>query len=89
MTGRAYLRFDRQRHIHLDEDEEVEAIAGLKALSDGPTVLGATTSFAASVDEGANVTDAWDFGNGALGSGANVTHRCITTEGIRHVTTGL
>lgn len=51
-----------------------EAIAGLTAASDSPTLLGHATHFTATVTAGSNVTYAWDFGDGAAGSGFAATH---------------
>jgi hypothetical protein len=51
-----------------------DAIAGLQASSNSPTVLGSPTTFAASVSAGANVTFAWDFGDSGTGTGATPSH---------------
>jgi uncharacterized repeat protein (TIGR01451 family) len=51
-----------------------EIISGLVVVNDSPTVLGDTTSFTATVAAGSDVTYAWTFGDGELGSGAVVTH---------------
>jgi hypothetical protein len=50
------------------------AISGLQAGSNGPTNLGNTTTFTATIGAGTNVTYAWDFGDGMTGSGAVVAH---------------
>ncbi|MBP7694662.1 MAG: tandem-95 repeat protein, partial [Anaerolineales bacterium] len=50
------------------------AIAELTAASDGPTVVGAATNFTATLTAGSNVSYAWDFGDGAAGSGATASH---------------
>ncbi|MBX3000054.1 MAG: PKD domain-containing protein [Caldilineaceae bacterium] len=47
-------------------------IAGLSATSDGPTLLGQSTSFTATVSAGSNITYTWDFGDG-VGTGSGVT----------------
>jgi PKD repeat protein len=49
-------------------------ISGLQASSNSPTNLGNTTTFTATIGDGTDVTYAWDFGDGAIGSGANVAH---------------
>jgi hypothetical protein len=51
-----------------------EAISGLEATNDGPTVLGQATTLTATVMAGTNVTYAWAFGDGEFGVGAAVTH---------------
>jgi PKD repeat protein len=51
-----------------------EAISGLAAVNDSPTALGQPTTFTATIAAGTHVTYAWDFGDGAAGSGAVVTH---------------
>jgi uncharacterized repeat protein (TIGR01451 family) len=51
-----------------------EPILGVIATNDSPTVLGDPTTFTATVTAGSNVTYAWDFGDGAFGRGAVVTH---------------
>jgi hypothetical protein len=48
-----------------------EAIAGLAAANDGPTLLGTPTQLSASVSAGSNVTYSWDFGDGSIGSGSS------------------
>lgn len=50
------------------------AIAGLEATYSGTTVAGRTVNFAATVAAGSNVRFAWDFGDGATGSGPTVSH---------------
>jgi parallel beta-helix repeat protein len=51
-----------------------EAIVGLTAGNNSPTILGSGTTLTVSVDAGSNVTYLWDFGDGAFGSGAVVQH---------------
>lgn len=51
-----------------------EAISGLSATNNGPTTLGMTTTLTATISGGTNVSFTWDFGDGATGSGAVVTH---------------
>ncbi len=50
------------------------AIEGLSAANDSPTTLGWPTAFTATVTSGTNVTYAWAFGDGQVGSGATVSH---------------
>lgn len=50
-------------------------IVGLSAANDGPTLLGSHTGFSASVSAGSNVAYTWDFGDGAIDSGALVIHQ--------------
>ena len=51
-----------------------QAIAGLEATNDGPTVAGAATNFEATIQAGTNVTYAWDFGDGtAVMTSTNTT----------------
>ncbi|MFZ0548699.1 MAG: PKD domain-containing protein, partial [Candidatus Promineifilaceae bacterium] len=51
-----------------------EAISGLMAFNDGPTQLGATTTFTAVISSGTNVSYTWDFGDGGLATGPIVSH---------------
>jgi PKD repeat protein len=51
-----------------------EAIAGLEATSDSPTVLGDPTTLTATITAGTNVTYTWGLGDGEFGSGAVVAH---------------
>jgi PKD repeat protein len=55
-----------------------EAIIGLEAANDGPTLLGNLTQFSASLSTGSNVTYEWDFGDGEGDSGAAVSHQYIS-----------
>ncbi len=50
------------------------ALSGLAATNSGPTVLGASTSFAASAQAGTGLTYNWQFGDGGQASGASVAH---------------
>jgi PKD repeat protein len=52
-----------------------EAIAGLSAVNDGPTLLGTATQLTATISGGSNVTYNWDFGDSTNGSGASVPHQ--------------
>jgi uncharacterized repeat protein (TIGR01451 family) len=51
-----------------------EAISGLVATNDSPTLLGNSTTLTASVATGDNVVYAWAFGDGTAGSGAVMSH---------------
>jgi len=52
-----------------------EPILGLDAVSDGPSTLGDTTSFTATLTAGTNVTYTWDFGDGSPAAhGPSVAH---------------
>jgi ELWxxDGT repeat protein len=55
-----------------------DAIAGLTAVNDSPTILGQPTIFTATITAGTNVTYAWDFGDGASGSGPVASHTYAT-----------
>jgi PKD repeat protein len=50
------------------------AILGLVATNDSPTGPGDTTTLTATVSSGSHVSYTWLFGDGAIGSGAIVTH---------------
>lgn len=50
------------------------AIAGLSATNDSPTLLGEATTLTATITAGSNVAYTWDFGDGATGSGPEVSH---------------
>ncbi len=54
--------------------EGPSAINGLTASSSSPTPLGNPTFFAASITAGSNVTYAWSFGDGAIGTGKTISH---------------
>jgi hypothetical protein len=49
-------------------------IVGLAAVNDSPTRLGALTMLTATITGGSNVNYTWAFGDGAIGSGATVSH---------------
>jgi hypothetical protein len=51
-----------------------QAIAGLVATNDGPTLLGDLTALTATITAGSNVSYTWTFGDDTAGSGAVVTH---------------
>jgi uncharacterized repeat protein (TIGR01451 family) len=51
-----------------------EAIAGLHAANDSPTLLGNLTILTATVTAGSNVTYTWALGDGAFGDGMVVSH---------------
>jgi PKD repeat protein len=49
-------------------------ISGLTVGNDGPTPLGQTTTFTATVEGGSVITFTWDFGDGTAGSDSYITH---------------
>lgn len=49
-------------------------ISGVMAAHDGPTALGATTHFTATLLDGTAVSFVWDFGDGQTGMGQTVAH---------------
>ena len=51
-----------------------EAISGLTAVNDSPTIEGAVTNLTATVASGSDVTYSWDYGDGTGGSGTAVSH---------------
>jgi hypothetical protein len=51
-----------------------EAISGLVASNNGPTLLGSTTQLTATITSGSNVTYQWDFNDGTTGSGEEAFH---------------
>jgi PKD repeat protein len=51
-----------------------QAIAGLVAVNDSPTLLGESTMLTATVVSGTNVIFTWDLGDGSVVSGAVVSH---------------
>ncbi|MCL4872140.1 MAG: PKD domain-containing protein [Anaerolineae bacterium] len=51
-----------------------EAIIGLTAVNDSPTLLGNGTVLSASVVMGSNIVYIWDLGDGTILSGATITH---------------
>jgi hypothetical protein len=51
-----------------------EAIDGLGATNDSPTVLGSPTTLTATVSAGSNVSYTWAFGDGEFGAGDLVAH---------------
>ncbi|MCA9982008.1 MAG: PKD domain-containing protein, partial [Anaerolineales bacterium] len=48
--------------------------SGLSVLNNSPTLLGTATSFTATVQSGNSLVYAWAFGDGQVGSGAQVSH---------------
>lgn len=52
----------------------VEAIDGLSAVNDSPTLLGETTTLTATITSGTMVTYTWAFGDGQIGMGPVVGH---------------
>ena len=50
------------------------SITGLTAVNSSPTIIGDSTAFTATIGSGTNVVYAWDFGDGATGSGATASH---------------
>jgi len=62
-----------ERYIQVQDCLNV-AISGLTATSDSPTILGNATHLTATVTGGTNLTFAWDFGDGQIGTGALPTH---------------
>jgi len=71
-----------------------QAIVGLIAVNDSPTILGQTTFFTATA-MGSNITYAWDFGDGRTGNGSTTsnvyaavglyTARVTATNGVSQV----
>jgi PKD repeat protein len=51
-----------------------EAISGLAASNDSPTMLGLTTTLTAAVESGTNVNYSWDLGDGTTAEGAVASH---------------
>jgi YVTN family beta-propeller protein len=51
-----------------------EAIMGLAAANDSPTVIGSNTHLTATITAGTNVTYTWAFGDGTGGNGMTATH---------------
>ncbi len=62
-----------------------EAITGLRAVNDSPTLLGRATTLTATLVSSSNVTYSWDFGDGTGSSGAMVGH-VYTATGVYAVT---
>jgi len=52
-------------------------ISGLQAANDSPVPVGQPVDFAATVAGGDNVAYTWSFGDGATGSGANLSHAYV------------
>jgi PKD repeat protein len=52
-----------------------QAISGLAALAGSPAAVDEPLAFTATAAAGTNVLFAWDFGDGATGAGANISHR--------------
>jgi len=70
-----YLAF-RYEGDYADEwyIDAVQVTAELIVTNDGPTALGRSTVFTASVATGTDITYTWDFGDGGTGYGTVVTH---------------
>jgi CSLREA domain-containing protein len=51
-----------------------QPVSGLIAMNNSPTHLGSATAFTATIMTGSSVAYTWNFGDGALGSGANASH---------------
>ncbi|MGD8795039.1 MAG: PKD domain-containing protein, partial [Anaerolineae bacterium] len=64
-----------------------EAIAGLEATNDSPTILGSATTCTATITAGSNVTYTWAFGDGAYGWGDVVLHTYPGVGGYTAVVT--
>jgi chitodextrinase len=59
----------------VNQDCQGDAINGLTATNDGPTLLGSATQLIASISGGSSVSYSWDFGDGSSGTGAVITHQ--------------
>jgi subtilisin-like proprotein convertase family protein len=64
-----------------------EAIAGLSAANDSPTVLGTATLLTATIAVGSNVTYTWACGDGDSGSGVHLAHTYPAAGEYRAVVT--
>ncbi len=56
-----------------------EAITGLAAENDSPTLLGENTAFTATVTAGTNLVYAWEFGDGSTAQGQFASHAYTET----------
>jgi CSLREA domain-containing protein len=65
-------------HCDVGAYEYVFPTTTLSASNNSPTPLGNATAFTATIDNGSGFTFAWDFGDNATGSGANITHTYIS-----------
>ncbi|MCB9422430.1 MAG: VWA domain-containing protein [Ardenticatenaceae bacterium] len=65
---------DTSDGCHIAVSRPELAVVGLTAVNDSPTRLGHITTLTPTITQGNDVTYTWDFGDGATGVGAVVTH---------------